>query len=194
MEYTKITYRDIAKNMFCKALPVTGDAYTELVDTITETIKNLPVEARIALKTAYVFAKKVPREDREDMFQELALAVLTVDTKQERFAYAIARQDWRDWWKRYNTRQHYCGGSLNECITDSDGEEREQIQLIAGAVEFERKMDGKLDAERIWNTIPDNVKPVINKRLLGVALDAAERQRLSRFVRAQGSRILLATM
>lgn len=187
----KVSYRDIAK-MLCGALPVEGQEYGLKVSEYMETIKRLPVESRLALKTAYIFSRKVPKEEREDMFQELVIAVLEVQTKDEPFAYAITRCDWRNWWRKYMTRQHYYGGSLNRTVQDSDGQEVELAELIVGEAEFENRMDGELQAKRIWLQLPDTIKPIINRRIAGYALNATERQRLSRYVKKEGYKLLLA--
>ena len=190
-DYMKVTYRDIAK-MLTRALPGADDSKTNQTENYITAIKALPAEARVALKSAYIFSRKVPRDDREDMFQELVLAILKARTKDERFAYAIARCDWRNWWEKYRTREHYLGGSLNEIIEDSDGQGIEVGELIVGECEFEFKIDGIIEAKRIWGKLPDIIRPLVQKRLLGQALNPAERQRMSRFVRKDATRLLLA--
>ncbi len=91
MEQIKdITYRHIAK-MLASALPVEGQEFGLKVEQYLDTIKRLPQEAKTALKSAYIFSRKVPREEREDLFQDIVLAVLKVKTKDEQLAYAIAR-------------------------------------------------------------------------------------------------------
>ena len=92
-DYIEIDYRDIAK-MLASALPVEEEDFREVVETYLEIVKALPREARLALKCAYVFSRKVPRQEREDMFQDLAMAIYEAQTKDERLAYAIARCDW----------------------------------------------------------------------------------------------------
>lgn len=190
-QITEITYRHIAK-MLCSALPVEGQDFGDKVNQYLHTIKAMPKEAKVALRSAYIFSRKVPREEREDMFQELFTAIWEVKTKDEPFAYAIARCDWRNWWQKYMTRQHYLAGSLNQTVTDNDSQEVELAELIVGETEFEFKMDGKLDAERIWDKLPDMIKPIIQRRLLGYPLNATERQRLSRYVNKEGYKLLLA--
>jgi hypothetical protein len=90
MSYIKVTFRTIAK-MLCSALPVEGEDFGEHVNTTVETIQHLSTEAKNALKSAYVFSRKAPRQEREDLFQELSLALLKARIKDEKLAYAIAR-------------------------------------------------------------------------------------------------------
>ena len=188
MEQLKdITYRHVAK-MLASALPVEGQEFGHKVELYLETIKRLPQEAKVALKSAYIFSRKVPREEREDLFQDIALAVLKVKTKDERLAYAIARCDWIDFWKAYKIREHY---SLDSVVEDTEGNPVTLSELLVGETEFERKMDGKLDAERIYNTLPLHIQPLIDKRLIGQPLNQTERKRLNRYVKAEGYKILL---
>ncbi len=189
IQVKEITYRHIAK-MFASALPVEGQEFGHKVEFYLDTIKRLSREAKVALKSAYIFSRKVPRAEREDLFQDIALAVLKVKTKDERLAYAIARCDWRDFWKRYKIRQHY---SLDSIVEDTEGNPVTLGELLVGEAEFERKMDGKLDAERIYNTLPANIQPLIDKRLIGKPLNQTERKRLNRYVKAEGYKILLNT-
>ena len=190
MEQLKdITYRHIAK-MLASALPVEGKEFGLKVELYLDTMKRLPQEAKTALKSAYIFSRKVPREEREDLFQDIALAVLKIKTKDERLAYAIARCDWQDFWKKYKIRQHY---SLDSVVDYSEGNPVTLGELLVGETEFERKMDGKLDAERIYNLLPLHIQPIIDKRLIGKALNSSERNKLNRYVKAEGYKILLNT-
>lgn len=178
------TYRNVAK-MFASALPIEDDEFATAVEFHLATIKRLPKSAKLALRSAYIFSRKVPRPEREDMFQELALAVLEHRMEDERLAYAVARCDWRDWWEKYYTRQHYYGGSLNATVLDGEGQEFEFGELLVGEVDFERRIAGKVDGQRLYAQLPDPIKAVVNKRLIGKPLNATERQRLSRFVKSR---------
>jgi len=187
-EYIEITYRDIAK-MFASTLPVEGDDFAYQVETNLEAIKALPLEAKNALKVAFVFSRKVPRHERQDLFNDIALAVLKIKTKDEKLAYAIARCDWKNWWRAYSIRQHY---SLDSITEDEEGNPITLAETIVGEVEFENKMDGKLDAERIWNKLPVTIQPIVFKRLIGKALNSTERVTLHRWISKAGYQILLS--
>lgn len=182
-----ITYRHIAI-MLAKALPIEGAAFQNRVEANLAEIKKLPQTAKVALKSAYIFSQKVPREERQDLFQDIALAVLKARTSEERLAYAIARCDWKDWWKKYKTRQNY---SLDSVIDNSEGDPATLGELIIGESEFELKMNGKLDAQRIWNRLPANIKSIVQKRLLSQPLLGAERVTLHRWVKNTGYQLLL---
>lgn len=187
-DYTQTTYRNIAQ-MFCSHLPVVGSEYSHAVETMLDTIKALPIEAKYALKCAYIFSRKVPREEREDLFQELMLNLLKARIQDEKLCYAVARCDWQDFWKRYKVRAHL---SLDQSVSnDETGNPVTLADLLVNEIRFETMVDGKLDAEYIWHKLPAHIKPIISKRLSGKALLDNERQALSRFVRGQGTSLLI---
>ena len=175
------TYRNVAK-MLTSALPIKAEDYRQAVDDCLAEIKRLPQSAKVALRSAYIFSRKVPTQEREDLFQELALAILEAKVEDERLAYAIARCDWRNWWRKYMTRSHYYAGSLNATLEDDDGQEVEFGELLVGEVEFERKMAGKLDGQALYAKLPEAIKQVVNKRLIGKPLTSTERTRLQTFI------------
>lgn len=202
MYYLKVTYRDIAK-MLASALPVEGEAFSVKVEEYLEAIKGMSQNQKTALKVAYVFSRKVPRAEREDLFQDIALAVFKANTTEEKLAYSIARMDWLDWWRRYKVRQHI---DLDMAI-DREDNQSSLAELLVGEVEFEQQVDGKIEAERIWGALPEDIKPLVLKRLegkplvgerkrgrpgTGAVLNSSERNRLNRWVHKEGYKLLLA--
>jgi hypothetical protein len=177
----KVTYRRIAK-MLASALPIEQAEFAERVEDHLEAIKTMPKAQRQALRCAYIFSRKVPAQEREDLFQELALAILEAKVEDERLAYAIARCDWQDWWEKYMTRSHYYAGSLNATLEDGDGQEVEFGELLVGEVEFERKMAGKVDGQALWAKIPNHLKPIVNKRLIGKSITGGEKLMLNKWI------------
>lgn len=171
--YIKTEYRDIAK-MLVKALPVEGDDFGLKVEEYINIIKSLPNEAKVSLKCAYIFSAKAPREEREDLYQSLFLAIWKVNPDSEKLAYSIARCDWLNFWKSYKIKQH-----LNlESITQSDDNNPDNLaDMIIGSVEYETRYDGKIEAETIWSKIPEDIKPIILKKLSGKALISGKRKR-----------------
>ena len=118
------------------------------------------------------------------------MTVFKAKIKDERLAYAIARCDWKNWWQKFNIRQHY---SLDSIAEDSKGNPVTLAETLVGEVEFERKINGKLDAERLWKLIPDRIKPLINKRLIGKPLTNVERSAMSKYVKKDGYKLILAS-
>ena len=99
--------------------------------------------------------------------------------------------DWINWWKKYKIRQHY---SLDTIIEDEDGNPATMAELLIGEVDFERKLDGKIEAERIWNMLPPEIKKIVLQRLLGQALTGSQRVTLQRWVKSSGYQLLLNTV
>lgn len=182
------TYRDIAK-MLASALPVKGEEFGLKISELHQLIKAMPQAEKVALKSAYIFSRKVPRQEREDLFQELALAVFTARTKDEKLAYSIARCDWKNWWSKYSIRQHT---SLDSIVNDNDGNPVTLGELIVGEVEFENKVCADIECKRIWNKLPDNIRPLVFKRLVGKALTHQERNTMNYYVKTKGTQLLLA--
>lgn len=187
--YPDITYRHIAK-MMCSHLPVEGSDYSIAVESMLHSILDLPIEAKHALKSAYIFSRKAPREEREDLFQDLMLNLLKAKIGDEKLCYAVARCDWMDWWKKYKIREHY---SLDVSVSeDETGSPVTLGDLLVNEIRFETMVDAKLDAVTIWNQLPVDIKPIVTKRLQQKALTDCERKRLNRFVHGQGTNLILA--
>jgi len=189
--HIKVTHRQIAI-MLTKALPIEGQEFSDKVEANIKAIQKLKPEARTALKAAYIFSRKVPREEREDFFQELTLSLLKANAKDEKLAYSIARCDWLDFWKRFKVRQHFYAGSLDAVVHDQEGNETTVKELLIGECEFEFKMDGKIEAERIYNKLPEDIKPIILKRLASQPLLKAEHNKLNYFVKTRATSLLIA--
>ncbi len=102
----RVTYRQIAK-FLCRGLPIEGADFGDRVSEVTQTIEQMPPAQQQALQCAYIFSHKVPRQQREDLFQQLIQAILTSGTEDIKLAYTIARCDWISFWDKYKTRQFY---------------------------------------------------------------------------------------
>jgi DNA-directed RNA polymerase specialized sigma24 family protein len=185
-----ITYRHVAI-MLASALPIEGEEFRERVGANLEAIKALPAEQKTALKMAYIFGRKVPREERGDVFQDIALALFKAHTRDDKLAYAIARCDWRDWWKKYKIRQHY---SHDTIVEDEEGNPKQLSELIIGEVDFERKIDGKIDAETLWRKLDEfpAIKHLVKQRLLGQTLTHMQSETLTRWAGKYGTTLLLS--
>lgn len=177
-DYLKVTYRQIAI-MLVKALPVEDNEFTLKTEKYLEVIKAMSQAQKIALKTAYIFSRKVPKEEREDMFQDLTLAVLKAQATDERLAYAVARCDWQNWWQKYKIRQHY---NLDSIVDDGEGNQVPFAELLVGECEFENRLDGDLDGERLFQQLPRWVQDIVKKRLIGKPVRGGERKLLDKWV------------
>jgi len=207
MIINKTTYQQISKAML--GLNFERDhSFIELVKQTTKQIEHLGLNARLAIEAGYIFSRKVPQSERQDLFQELVAAILYSGTEDVAFAYTIARRDWQNWWAQYKLHSQYYQGYLSDTITNSDGEETELAELLVGEVEFENRQIDKLDAQRLWNQIPADIQKLVTKRLQGKPLGAprsrkagqprnsgtlngTERQRLNRWVKSEGYKLLI---
>jgi len=184
------------------------EQFIELVANTSKAIGKLDINAKLAIQTAYIFSRKAPANERQDLFQELLAAVLASGTEKLAFAYTIARRDWQNWYKSFKLHSQFYSGYLSETITNSDGEETELAELLVGEVEFERKQIDKLDAQSLWHQIPTDIQSLVIKRLQGKplgttrsrkggrpkqsqTLDNTERSRLNRWVQREGYKLLI---
>lgn len=177
----EVSYRDIAK-MLCRAMPVDGAEYGAKVESYLETIKAMSADAKLALRMAYVWSSKVPIEEREDFFQDVALALLEARIGDEKLAYAAARCDWKNWWAKYRIRQHM---SLESVITADDGSTTEFGELLVGEAEFEVRLNGELDGISLYQQLPSWIKAIVTKRLIGKSITGGERHMLDKYVLSQ---------
>jgi len=198
-QISKANYQQIAKAAISHSFD-DDDEYIELVKHTASEYGKLDDNAKLGIEAAYIFSRKVPMSERQDLFQELVLAVLDSGTQTPAFAYTIARRDWQDFWKSYKLHSQFYQGYLSEVITNSDGEETELAELLVGEVEFEAKQVDKLDASRLWQRLPKAIQKLVVKRLQGKPLGAprkskgrpkstgslgeTERKRLNRWVKA----------
>jgi len=202
-------YQNIAKAALGGPRFDHDQTYLDLVQSTRQSLENLDANGKLAVEAAYIFSRKVPVEERQDLFQELTTAILASGTDNPAFAYTIARRDWQDWWSKYKLHSQFYEGYLSETIVNADGEETELAELLVGEIEFERKQIDRLDTQQLWRQIPSDIQKLVLKRLqgkpLGVsrprkagkpkssgALDNTERQRLNRWVKAEGYKLLIS--
>lgn len=206
---TKASYQNIAKAAVGGPSFDDDQIYLDLVQSTRQSLENLDANGKLAVEAAHIFSRKVPHSERQDMFQELTTAILAGGTDNPAFAYSIARRDWQNWWAKYKLHSQYCEGYLSETITDAEGEETELAELLVGEVEFERKQVDGLDTQQLWRQIPKDIQSLVLKRLQGKplgaprkrkagrpessgALNNTERQRLNRWIKSEGYRLLIS--
>lgn len=202
------SYQTIAKRAIGDDSFADDKAYLDLVQSTKRSFEELTPNAQLAIEAAYIFSRKAPREERQDLFQELLVAVLASGTENAAFAYTIVRRDWQNWYSTYKLHSQFHQGYLSETITDAEGHETELAELLVGEIEFERKQIDKLDTQQLWQRIPSDIQKLLSKRLqgkpLGVArkhkagqpksaatLNNTERSRLNRYVKTEGYKLLI---
>ncbi|MDD5547066.1 MAG: hypothetical protein PHO67_07950 [Candidatus Omnitrophica bacterium] len=179
------TYRSIAK-MLSSAIQIEGE-FEGHVNEFLQQINKLPREQRIALKYAYIFSRKAPKEERADLMQELSLTLLTKRVKDEKLAYAIARCDWKDFWKAFKLHSQYNLDSIERMADAEDGGNYGQdaidrmayhSELLMGEIECEARIDARL----LYNKLPKHIQSIVNKRLSGYATSKLEQSIMRRWI------------
>lgn len=185
----EVSYRSIAK-LLARGMPLEGQDYSAKVESYIKSIEAMPVEQQATLKASYIFSRKAPREERQDLFQDLVSSCLTVlATKTpirdpDPFCYKTVRLAWLDRTRYRNrpieklAREAY---RLNSSVIDSNGQETELQELIAGEVDFEHKLNSELDSQAVLDTLPDRVKKVAVKRLSGLDVSNADYKAAKRY-------------
>ncbi|MDD5510670.1 MAG: hypothetical protein PHI12_07670 [Dehalococcoidales bacterium] len=160
----KVEYRSIAK-VLCTNIPECD--YTAAVESTLEAVKNLPEQTKLSMRIAYIFASKVPYDDRLDCFQDFTATLLKSGIDEPKLAYSVIRGDWLDWWKASKIHAHI---DLDSKIESDDGDVTSLGDLIVGEIEFVNKYESDDTAVRLWSRIPDDIKPLIIKRMRGQSL------------------------
>jgi hypothetical protein len=171
--------RDIAK-MLASHLPVEGDEFGQKVSAIEAELKRKTRKDKaylLALQTAFIFCHKVPRQEREAVFQELFVNLWEKRITDNGIAYAVALHDWSDWWRAYKIRSHY---SLDSVVNEESG--ASFGDLLVGVCDFEAQIQGKINGDRLLEALPERVRGIVQKRLDGHATTKLEQSLLRRFV------------
>jgi hypothetical protein len=169
--------------MLASALPVEGDEFGQMVSAIEAQLKRMTKRDKpslLALQTAFIFSHKVPRQERQDLFQELFLTLWEKRIQDNGIAYAVAHCDWVDWWRAYLIRSHY---SLDSVANDESGDTFGD--LLVGVCDFEAQICGKINGDRLLQALPSGIRHIVQKRLDGHSLTGGESIMLNRFVSAR---------
>lgn len=186
--------------MFVACIPdLTLADKIRMMRSTKEAIEKLSTKDKIALRSAYIFSHKVPKNQRDDFSQELFLAlwsdkaIQNCDTAQktERYSYALARVKWFDFWKAYRIRNHY---SLDMSINSADNPDSNTFgDMLVSETIFERKIDGELAVQSVYDSLPRIVSECVDKRLRGKGLTKTERIILESYAR-DNRKILLGQL
>jgi hypothetical protein len=170
---------DMAK-WLCSALPLEGKDFGQQVQTVERELLRMTKRNKanlVALQTAYVFSKKVPRQERQDMFQELFLTLYEHRMSDNGLAYAIARADWCNWWRAYKIRSHY---SLDMAADADSGDSFGD--LLVGVCDFEAQVLGKINGDRLLEALPDYIRKIVQRKLNGQPTSKREQAQLRMWV------------
>lgn len=182
--HRKNQYRHIAKWLNSK-LPLSDDEFGASVPATMAELRKLPLADRLALKEAYIWSRKVPAQEREDLFGDIALVLIEKRVDCEPLAYAIARNNWRTWWSKYKLHSQFNVAYLSEPVSMPDGETLEYGETLVGEVEFERKLDGEMDGKQLYDGLPRWVQELVQKRLLGIGIRGGDRRMLDKWLRTR---------
>lgn len=210
-----VSVHDIAK-MLVKVIPLDfkQSEFKQMVDTIERKIQKMDGDTKTVLKAAYVFSCKVPKQERQDLFQDLTLKLIEANPKAESWAYTIARCDWLDWYRKYKVKSQYSEYDIEAIVASEMGINSihlNQLELknddMRELVDTERekqynkrsfqiavetltglveyeRLDNQITAKGIIKQLPENIIRIASKRMIGKALLDSERKALCRYIKA----------
>lgn len=142
-------------NWLAVNLPIYDSGHIQGMDETAKEYKAkidaMPKHAQRALKFAYMFCHKVPRQDSEDLFQELALALLEQGKTPECNQYIVARRVWVDWWRKWYTKQN------NEVSLAFDVEDATSQKLGINDVLLSELVDGSTEMALLYEEVKSEI-------------------------------------
>lgn len=207
--------RDLAK-MLVKVIPIEfePDEFLAQVNLVMRKLKRMDKVTKLALQAAYIFSRKVPKDQRQDVYQHLALKLLENKPDNEQWAYTIARCDWLDWYRGYKIKSQYSEYDIESIVSNEmginsiqlheleqksddmrelvDNERNNQYQKQCYHIALESLtglleyeiLDNKLAAQSLLAQVPKEIQVIANKRMIGKALLSGERVKLCRYLKA----------
>ena len=134
--------------------------------------------------------KKIPKEERHDVLQDLACRALQVRPKTPGLLYSVFRFYVADWWKARRYRQHE---SLDVVVGDDEGEGMPLVETLSdNSRPLDELVCSLVWAQKVLSQIPGQVVHIGQSRAMGFSLTTVERQRLSRWKRGHGLQLGLA--
>lgn len=186
--------RTIAK-WLVSIVPLEGEEWGALVDETERKLVAMTKRSKaalIAMRTAYTFSRRVPMQERHDMFDSLYLTLMQKGLIDNGLAYAVARADWVDWWRAYKIRSHY---SLDEMSSLESERLHSQMERdangraipsygkwLVGVCDFEAQMIGKVDGERLLCALPSHIRRIVQHGLDGYPIRHPDRVMLNRWI------------
>ena len=160
---------------------------TEIKDNAGALSRRLGVDQSALEKILAFWVVRYPSQEREDGLQTMALALLENLPGTPGLAFAVCRGRNLDWWKAYSYRQHF---SLDWAPDYDDSTGVTLAEAMAGVVEWEKKVDGDMDGQKLWDKLPARIQEIVRQRLLGKRLAGADRTYLHRFAKENGQLLL----
>lgn len=194
----EFSYRQIAKAL-AHGMPVDGQEYTEVIEGYIKSIAAMPLEQRVLIQAAYIFSRKAPREEWQDLFQHFVAHGLEILSQWPEtikdiagFSYVVTRNEWKRLTRERKRHIRMLNGSflsLNVTLDNTEDEGIELLDTIADDLDIESELNSELDSQAVMDTLPDKVKAIVDKRLNHQQLSSHEYERLARYREENGKAI-----
>lgn len=179
-----------------------GQEIRDIVGAVSKAVGLPAKDVETGIKNALRYTPHdATLEDRYDILHDIAVALLETRPTTGAYASGVARNTVGKWTERFFYRNH---DSLD---VDTDNPEMDAWykDMLVGSIEFEARSCGDMDGQRLWDRLPGErivrvvvtaegkeetkvtytgLKGIVQKRLRGARLSAAERQSLARHRKA----------
>ncbi len=163
----------------------------EQIDQTSEAMaKRLDVKAGELAKILAYWMKKSPPGEGEDMVQVISIAWLEQNPPNGGLAFAMARHEVSERWKRIYTRKRKDALSLDVAINDDTG--ATASDFIADVVNYEAMTISEMDARTVWNRLPKWIQEIVQLRLNGERVNGWRSRNMKEWAGKHGH-ILIAT-
>lgn len=174
------SYSGAIAHLLAQGIPETYSDNIQTLEAMTEVEQH-------TLSAAYIYSRKVPRDDQQDMFQELVSRILGALERRElagattllypkAYTLKVARYGWISWLKSRVRESMRIPFEESEV---QDTPERGMIEAI----------EAELGAQRIWRGLPADIQAIIRKRFDGESNTSSERVKLHKYLWKNGDHI-----
>ena len=127
---------------------------------------------------------KIPREDREDVEQDLAELLIQHKPESPSLAYTICKRAIRDYWraKTKHSQFHIQYASAN--TKNGDGDYSTFEELLTDKIDYEARYCDNIDSNVLFNSLPTPIRALVTKRLRGLGLTSTQRSQLRRYCKS----------
>lgn len=162
---------------------------TQITETSDALSRRLGIKSQELQNILGYWMRKSPPNNYEDSIQEISLAWMEQLPSTGGLAFAIARHQVSERWKRLYTRKRKDAINLDEALDDGSG--RTQGEFIVDQVNYEALMCEEMDTTRTWAKLPEWVQALVQKKLDGENVNGWRAKQLKEWANANASNLLV---
>ena len=124
---------------------------------------------------------KVPREDREDITQDMFELLLKHKPSSAGLAYTICKRSIADYWRHKARHNEFNISYASSVIASSEDGNITFEDLLIDRIDYESKYVDSIDSNVLFNSLPKPIAKLVAKRLRGLGLTSTQRSQLRRY-------------